>query len=211
MHVRLAIAMICWTGLAHAQDVQMGAGAHQTVFFVPQLSGAVTFDVGAQGRIDGFLQEDTHGLPTDSMRLHLGYLHYLEPHGRWAVGGYLGGGFSLPDTNPDAPTVGYFDVGTTLRWRGISDDFVHWTVGLFAEAGPLHLSGSELDGLAFHWAAGLENGPGYLFHLSPYVFGELLARVGVESIYIDGRRVTAVTAGLRLVFDFALRGARTRG
>lgn len=190
---------------ASAQEV----GEHSTAFFVPELLGAATFDVTFEGRFDEVLEDGHLGLPSNALKFHAGYLHYLEPHGRLAVGGYLGGGFSLVD-DPERPQVVRLDAGATVRLRGISADFFHASLAAFVEGGPLLLDrappGAETEETrALRWATGVEIGPGLLWFLDPYIFGESLARLGVESVHFGGQQVWSVFAGMRLQFDFALR------
>lgn len=180
------------------------------VYFVPELRGAVTVDVTVEGRLDGVLDARRHGLPSESLRLHAGYLHYLDGHGALAVGGYLGGGAGLSD----GPSSTRADVGATLRLRGISADFYHVTLAAFVEGGllasPERAEACEetCEALGTRYAGGLEMGGGVLWYLSPYIFGEYVARVGVESLRFDGRSVPTLFASMRVVFDFAIRGAR---
>ena len=178
----------------------------QATFFVPALPGAITLDLMLEGH--GLLGDPVHGLPTTSVRFDAGYLHYLDGHGRAAVGGYVGGGASVGD---DGPAYARVDVGATFRLRGISDNFYHGTLAFFGEVGLLAAPGRavecpECETVASRIAGGVETGVGLLWYLDPYIFGESVARLGVESVRLDGRRVTAVFAALRLALDFTFRG-----
>lgn len=176
---------------------------------VPHLTGAWTFDVGGETRFPSVLDEPEPSIPEEWLRLHVGYLHYLDGHGRVAWGGYLGGGFSLGSDQVPVPNdATRLDLGLALRLRSISHDFVHATVRVFAEVGVQFAEpvlGRVDDDLAVRFAGGLETGVGLLWLLDPYVFGETLFRVGVETIDYADQRYTAVFGGLRLQFDWALQ------
>lgn len=176
------------------------------MFFVPELRGAITVDVTYEGRFEAVLTDDSHGLPPGAVRLHAGYLHYLDGHGRAAVGGYVGGGASVGED----PVYSRADAGALVRLRGIGDDFFHVSLAAFAEGGLLSSRAraaecETCDALGTRLASGLEVGGGVLWYLAPYVFGEYAARLGVETTRLDGRSVWALYASMRLAFDFALR------
>ncbi len=180
------------------------------VFFVPELRGAVLLDVTLEGRLHGIIDDDRHGLPRESIRLHAGYLHYVDGHGAVGVGGYVGGGASLSGS----PAYTRADVGAIVRLRGISADFYHVTVGAFVEGGLVasparaEACGETCEALGTRYAVGLEMGGGVLWYLQPHVFAEYVGRVGVESLRFDGRSIPTLFAALRVVFDFAIRGRR---
>ncbi len=170
------------------------------MYFVPELRGAITFDLNYEGRIGGVLSDTRHDLAAEVLGIHAGYLHYLDGHGALAVGGYLGGSGSVGD----GPVHTRAEAGTAFRLRAISADFYHLTLGAFAEAGLL----STRESLGSRFAGGLEMGPGLLWFLDPYVFGEYVARLGVETVRMDGTQVPVVFASMRIVFDFCIRGSR---
>ncbi len=181
------------------------------VYFVPELRGSITVDVTYEGRFDGVLTSDTHGLPSEAIRLHAGYLHYLDGHGRAAVGGYLGGGATVGE----GPVSSRADAGALFRLRGISDEWFHVSLAAFAEGGLLSSRAraaecETCDALGTRFASGLEVGGGVLWYLAPYIFGEYAARLGVETVRLDGRSVWAVFGAMRLNFDFALRRGEPR-
>ncbi len=187
---------------------------HARAFFVPPFWGAFTLDVGLDGRFDGVVQETDHNLPEQSLRVGAGYLYYLDGHGTWSLGPYLSSGLAFGD-EARAPTASV-DLGLRLRRRSLNATYQFISLGAWVEGGSMVVGQPgpcssdpqctpSPSSRGWRVAAGLETGPGLLLFLDPYIFGELVARVGVETVYLDGR-VTALTAGLRMAFDFGLRG-----
>jgi hypothetical protein len=206
--MRFALALLMLTSPAAAQG--LAGDTSEALLWVPHLKGALTLDLGGETRFPAVLGDAEPAVPEEWLRLSVGYLHYFDGHGRLALGGYLSGGLSTgSDQAPEPNDAHRLDLGVALRSRGINRDFVHGTLGLFAEAG-VQFAGEPLPGgpgdeLAVRWAGGVEAGMGLLWLLRPYVFGETLFRLGVESVSFGGARHTAVFGGLRLQFDWALR------
>ena len=202
-------------GPAAAQPSPVQGG--ETLLWVPRLTGAWTFDVGGESRLFPVGDGDEAPTPEAHLRLHVGFLDYLDGHGRLAWGGYVGGGFSLEsDQQPRPADSSRLDVGLWLRTRGISNDFVRGSLGIFVEGGPQFL-GEPLgprgarDDLGWREAGGVEMGFGLLWYLDPFLFGEALFRLGIESTRVGGASYTAYFAGLRLNFEWAQRaGASAR-
>lgn len=187
-------------------------GQREVMYFVPELLGAFTFDAALTSRFDGTIDGYDLGLPGLGGDFGLGWRHYLDGWGAAALGANVGLGFwhAQDDRRPE---VLHPRLSLQGRLRGISPTFLTFGLGVYAEAGPVFLSGGrpppdfpDLAGAerGFSWSAGVETGPGKLVSLSPWVFGEVMARVGVESTTIEGRTVSSLTAGLRLGFDWTV-------
>ncbi len=200
----MILALLAVPALAGIGGTEVSAPA--TALFVPAFHGAVTFDAALEGRFPEALDEYS-GLPDKALRLHAGYLHYLDGHGHAAVGGYLGGGLGLGDD----PAYSGAELGVAFRLRGISDAFYHATASLYGEVGLLTSKARGIDcpgcdTLAPRYAYGLEIGGGLLWYLDPYIFGEYVARLGLETVRFEGSHLTTVYAAMRVNFDFAIRG-----
>lgn len=189
-----------------------GGGQRQVVYFVPELLGAFALDLSLTNRFDGFVEGYDLGLPALGGDLGVGWRHYLDPWGQAAVGLTLGLGFQHA-SDDRKPEVLHPRLGVSGRLRGLSPEFLSFTLGLYAEVGPVFLDGGrppadfpqlagESRGLA--WSVGVETGPGKLFSLAPYVFGEVVARIGLETVQIGGVEVHSLMGGLRLGFDWAV-------
>lgn len=196
---------------AAAQDLSAGGvGQGASLVFVPPFHGAVTVDLGLDARFDTVLG-DLSPLESTAPSLGVGYLHYLDGHGRHALGGALRLAYSAPIGHDFARQSGYLAVDLRLesRWRFINDHFAHLTVAPFVDLGviqprqPLDPGG---DAPLPHLAAGVALGPGALVFGDPYVFTELVTHIGVGATRIDGAWHYALTGGIRLRFDFGLRG-----
>jgi hypothetical protein len=82
-------------------------------------------------------------------------------------------------------------------------------LGVFAEAGPVFPREAPPEGASdatgVRWAAGVETGPGLLWFLDPWFFGDVSGRVGVQSLTVAGGDSVMLFAGMRLTFDLAHR------
>lgn len=213
----LSLAVLCALtaaplGAAWAQSSSLSGG--ERLLWVPRLTGAWTFDLGVETRVRPLGSTEEVFTPEEHLRLHVGYLRYLDGHGRLAAGGYLGGGFSLgSDQQPAPPDSLRLDLGLWVRLRAINADFIHIPLGLFIEGGPQLLGDptvptgrfGEGEDVAWRVGAGLEMGFGLLWSLDPYLFGETLFRFGVETTHLGGRNHPAFFGGIRLNFDWAQR------
>jgi hypothetical protein len=151
------------------------------------------------------------GWPELGFEVAAGWRHYLDPWGQAALG--LNLGYALqPAGDPGTPTVHHPRLQLTGRIRGFSQTFSSFSLGVFADVGPVFLSGgrapADFPALAgastgLSWSVGVETGPGKLVGLGPYVFGELTARIGLEVAEVGGVQVRSVMAGLRLGVDWA--------
>lgn len=204
-----------WGAGARAAPFELadGGGQRQVMYFVPELLGAATLDLQLTNRFDGLVDGYDLGLPAVGGDFAVGWRHYLDPWGQAALGVNVGFGFQSDSDDPRRPSVYHPRVGLSGRLRGLSEDFLSFTLGLYVEAGPVLLDGGlpppdfpDLAGASSGgaWAVGIETGPGKLFWLSPYIFGEVTARIGLESVRIGGVTVNSLTAGLRLGLDWAL-------
>lgn len=209
MRAAAPAAVLLAACVAGAQPSPIQGG--ETLLWVPRLTGAWTLDVGADSRLQPLGDGTEPPLPEANLALHVGYLDYLDGHGRLAWGGYLGGAFSLESDQQPRPADSLrLDLGLWIRARALSPDFVHGALGLFVEGGPLFLGeplgpiGDQSD-LAWRVAGGVEMGFGLLWYLSPYLFGEALFRVGAEATRVGGATHTTWIAGLRLNFEWAGR------
>lgn len=202
-------------GSAHGQPLGLGGpDMAAQLLFVPELAGAVTADIGYEGRLDGIVDATRAAIPETALRLGVGYLHYLDASGAAAVGGYVSGAVGVVKGAADWPDSVRFDLGASYRRRFITPDYFHWTLAAFGEVGVLHTYQADAApavaadaplATAVRWALGVEVGPGLLFHLDPYVFGEFVARLGVERTAFADLEYTALFAAFRFNFDFALR------
>lgn len=201
----LPILLAAWAGSAAsaaAQTTTVDAGGYAAYVWVPELTGALTLGLGFEGRLDGAAFADDSPLLEDALRLDVGYLRYLEGHGRIATGGYGALVVGIPDG--EGERFGRIDLGGLVRLRGASNDFDTGTVALFGEVGWL----PGQSGLRF--AGGIEMGPGRLWYSDPYLFGEILGRLGVSRIRYSDRDDTLIFAGIRLVIDVTQRRGLAR-
>ena len=208
-----AVAIFGGAGATAAPfELNDGGGQRQVLYFVPELLGAATLDLALTNRFDGFVDGYALGLPEVGGDVALGWRHYLDPWGQASLGLNVGLAFQVA-RDERRPTVYHPRLGFGGRLRGLSEEFMSFALGVYAEAGPVLLEGGlpppdfpelagEASGLA--WSVGIETGPGRLFFLSPYVFGELTARIGLESVLVGGVSVQSLTGGLRLGFDWAV-------
>lgn len=174
----------------------------ESVVWVPPLGGAWTAAVGMEGRFNGIQRPGDSPWPTRGLRLDLGYLRYLTPHGGASAGPTFAVGYGLPDRlHPDGEAT-HLSVGGLLRLRASDPRFVTVSAGLHLEAGPLL---SPL-GTGVRLAASAEVlGVGLLWYLSPHLFGELVPWLGVESLTVADRRDLFLGGGVRLRIDFTHR------
>ncbi|MEZ4435573.1 MAG: hypothetical protein R3F65_24480 [bacterium] len=204
----LALAM---TPPAAAQVSSAGAvGESASLTFVPPFHGAVTVDLGFDARFDSVFG-DISALEATAPSLGLGYLHYLDGHGRTALGGALRFSRSAA-VGQDLPRQSGFtalDLRLEARWRFINVHFAHLTLAPFVDLGlvwpevPIEPGG---DGPFPRAVVGIGLGPGGLLHADPYVFAELVSHIGVSVTPVDGVAERAIVGGVRLRFDFGLRG-----
>jgi hypothetical protein len=180
------------------------------MYFIPELVGALTLDAALTSRFDGLIDGYDLGLPATGGDVALGWRHYLDPWGRGSLGVNLGLAFQ-PGGGRE-PGVYQPRLGVTGRVRGLGENLFTGALGIYAELGPVLLDGGlpptdfpELAGKStgFAWSVGAETSIGRLVHLSPYVFGDVSARIGVEAMRVGGISVTSFVAGLRLGFDWA--------
>lgn len=181
------------------------------IYFVPQLLGALSFDLAAGQRFDGLVDTYDLGWPSTAFEVAAGWRHYLDPWGQAALGLNLGYAFQ-PSGDADAPTVHHPRLQLTGRIRGFSETFTGFSMGAFADIGPVFLSGGRApadfpalagESTGLSWSVGVETGPGKLVGMGPYVFGEITARIGLEVADVGGIQTRSVVAGLRLGFDWA--------
>ena len=185
----------------------------QTIFFVPELRGAFTLDLVLENRFGNLIDPYSFDWQPLGGAVALGWRHYLDGWGQTSIGANLGMGFEPGGGDESVPSIYHPRVGVSVRLRGLSPDFMSFTLGLYGEVGPLFIDGGapprdfpELDGesTGLGWAVGLETGPGMLTYLSPYIFGELTGRLGLEVVRVGGIDVRQVIAGVRLGFDWAM-------
>lgn len=187
-------------------------GQRQVVYLVPELLGGFALDLSLTNRFDGVVEGYDLGLPALGGDLGVGWRHYLDPWGQAALGLTLGLGFQHT-ADDRKPEVLHPRLELSGRLRGFSPEFLSFSLGVYAEVGPVFLDGGrpppdfpqlagESRGLA--WSVGVETGPGKLFSLAPYVFGEVVARIGLESVRVGGVEVHSLMGGLRLGFDWAV-------
>ncbi len=212
----LLLTTVClalpWSARGQGDAARIDRAA--TLLWVPALWGAVTVELGVEGRFPGVLGGEGLALPTELLKGGVGYLHYVDGHGRLGLGGYVVAAFSLPG-DAGGERLTRLDVGLAARRRFISHDFFHLTLGVFTELGPVVLQDRPVDpeggvvpedASGVRWAAGVETGPGLLYHLDPFLFAEVVARLGVEAVHLEGVTEWTVIGALRVVFDFTLRG-----
>lgn len=207
------LVVVASAGAAHAQAEISSAGPigqSAQLVFVPPFYGAVTLDLGLDARFDTVLGTRS-ALESNAPSLGLGYLHYLDGHGRAALGGALRLSHSARIGEDFARQSGYFglDLRLEARWRFIDVHFAHFTAAPFVDLGlvwprePIDPGGGGPFGRV---ALGIGIGPGGLLHADPYLFAELIPHVGVAFTRIDGVNEWALIGGLRLRFDAAIRG-----
>lgn len=181
--------------------------ASARIYLVPELIGAFTLSVEYGSRLDTFalLSGPTPIVPGTSVSARAGWRQYLDPWGRLNLGLYGGVGRSISGFGDDRAAI-YEEatLGLSLQRRSMSPSFVYIISGLYAEGGALWVEDGSRDLTGHRWAAGLESGIGGLAYVEPYVFAEMSGRLGVEGVSIDGLNSTALTASLRISFDFCI-------
>ncbi|MBU0553905.1 hypothetical protein KKF91_06990 [Myxococcota bacterium] len=192
--------------LSHAQESTQGL----KLYFVPELRGAYTLDLGLDAHL-----KDRLPLSTRHLTARVGYLHYLRGHGEGAVGLYLSGGLGLEGAEAARADTYRLGGGLKLRARFMNAAFQHISYGLFAEGEALFLSdrpetqvGYQVERPAANGhrlAAGLTFGPGALIGLGPFVWGELGSRLGYERVQIGAARSDAFYLSLSFDFDWGRR------
>lgn len=185
-----------------------GVGEAASAVFVPAFYGAPTLDVGYETRFPRLIGDDTPWT-TDAVTAGLGYLAYVDGHGRWALGGAVRGAYALSPLLPGRHRFTRVDLQLESRWRFQNPRFAHVAVSTAVEVGAL-LPAETPDGEAgdpeLRWALLLGSGPGVLFNSHPFLFGEVVAHIGLEAIHRPGGPSFSVIAGLRMRFDYGLRG-----
>lgn len=208
-----ALALTLWACPAAAQTDPLGAsaggvGEADSALFVPAFYGAPTLDVGYETRFPSLLGDDTPWA-TDALSLGLGYLAYVDGHGRWALGGAVRGAWALDPLLPGRSRFARVDLQLESRWRGQNPRFAHVMLSTIVEVGallPRDVPVGESDGPALRYAFLLASGPGLLFNSHPFLFGEAVAHLGLEAIHRPEGLAFAVVAGIRLRFDYGIRG-----
>jgi len=188
---------------------------HQTALWVPSLFGEWAFRVGVDSRLE-LGAPDALLLPSTTGRVDAGYRIYLDDRGRFGLGAYASGGLSLPLTaDVDRGDVKGLGGGVTFQYRAMHEEFIYVAFGSFIEASALRWSGGatplpgaalpEAGGDGLRWAVGMEVGPGLLWWLDPFVFGESTVRFGLEYVRIGGAELTSALFGWSLGSDVASR------
>lgn len=207
------LAVVASAGPASAQgEINSGGpiGQSASLVFVPPFYGAVTLDLGLDARFDAVLG-DRSALESNAPSIGLGYLHYLDGHGRTALGGALRLSHSARIGEDFARQSAYLglDLRLEARWRSIDVHFAHFSAAPFVDLGlvwPREAIDPGGGGPFGRVALGVAIGPGGLLHADPYLFAELIPHVGVAVTRIDGVNEWALIGGLRLRFDAAIRG-----
>lgn len=197
-----------WIPSAAAQQIGADGSERATVFFVPAFYGGLIVDTAFETRFEGVLGDDTR-FAGDAFGASVGYLAYVDGHGRLAVGGSLGGALSLDAVQPGDSRFGRLDLRLDARYRVQNARFAHWSLEGFAELGGLWPIGPPADMHAdpgLRWAVGIGVGPGTLFNTSPFLFGELVSFLAIESIEHPDARGWSLLAGLRIRIDYGIRG-----
>lgn len=187
-------------------------GEAGAVVFVPAFHGGVTADVGYETRFPDLLSDDTPWA-TDAISGGLGYLGYVDGHGRWALGGALRGAWAFEPLLPGRIRFTRLDLRLESRWRAQNRVFAHVALSTAVEIGallPAATPTGETGDPELRWALLIGSGPGVLFNSHPFLFGELIAHLGVEGIHRPGGLALAIVAGVRIRFDYGLRGRDLR-
>lgn len=183
-------------------------GEAGSVLFVPAFYGAPTLDIGYETRFPSLLGDDTPWA-TDAVGGGLGYLAYVDGHGRWALGGAVRGTWALDPLLPGRSRFARVDLQLESRWRFQNRAFAHAAFSTIVEVGallPRDVPAGEAGDTELRWAVLLATGPGVLFNSSPFLFGEAMAHMGLEAIHRPGGPDLAIVAGIRLRFDYGIRG-----
>lgn len=204
----LLIALLAGTAQAQVELSSGAVGEAGSVVFVPAFHGAPTLDVGYETRFPRALGDDTPWA-TGAVSAGLGYLAYVDGHGRWGLGGALRGALSIDPLLPGRVNFTRLDLQLESRWRFQNRTFAHAAVTTHVEIGALLPEDDTLDP-ELRWAVMIGSGPGMLFNSHPFLFGELLAQVGIEAIHRPGGPIYAVIAGVRLRFEYGIRGRALR-
>ncbi len=205
-----ALLAIGWPASSGA-DIGGSAGAvgeAGSVLFVPAFYGAPTLDIGYETRFPSLLGDETPWA-TDAIGGGLGYLAYVDGHGRWALGGALRGTWALDPLLPGRSRFARIDLQLESRWRFQNRVFAHAAVSTVVEVGallPRDVPEGEAGDAELRWAVLVASGPGLLFNSSPFLFGEAVAHLGLEAIHRPGGPAFSIIAGIRLRFDHGIRG-----
>jgi len=198
---------------ARAQDGPIGGSAGAvgeagSVLFVPAFYGAPTVDVGYETRFPRLIGDDTPWA-TEAVTAGLGYMAYVDGHGRWGLGGAVRGAYALDPLLPGRTRFARLDLQIESRWRFQNRIFAHAALSTIAEIGvllPSEAPAGETGDPALRWALLIASGPGVLFNSSPFLFGEVQAHIGLEAIHRPGGPALSIVAGVRLRFDYGIRG-----
>lgn len=184
-----------------------GVGEAASAVFVPAFFGGVTLDAGYETRFPGVLGDETPWA-TDAISAGLGYLAYVDGHGRTGLGGSLRAAYALDPLLPGRTRFTRLDLRLESRWRFQNARFAHGAVSTAVEIGAL-LPADDSDPV-LRWAVMLGTGPGLLFNSHPFLFGEGIIHLGLESLQHPTGTAYAIIAGLRLRIDYAIRGREVR-
>ena len=208
----LAFALVGGPSTAQASDLLGGSagaiGEAGSVLFVPAFYGAPTLDLGYETRFPGLIGDDTPWA-TAALSAGLGYLAYVDGHGRWALGGAVRGALALDPLLPGRHRFTRIDLQLESRWRYPNRRFAHGALSAMLEVGallPRDVPDGENGAPELRWALKIGAGPGALFNSSPFLFGELVAELGVEAIHRPAGPALAIIAGVRMRFDYGIRG-----
>lgn len=171
--------------------------------WVPRLLGETVVRAGIDSRVvlGGASSERVTSAHADA-----GYRLYFDDIGQFGVGVYATGLSSLP---LDRALVG-LGGGASFQYRAMGEDFIYAAFASFVEAGAVwgtpETAGSEGEGgSGLRLAFGTELGPGLLWWLDPFLFGESTVRFGLEYTRVGGMELTSVLFGWTLSVDVATR------
>lgn len=211
----LSLALLVGSAGVAAAQFEGGLGGSSgavgeagSVVFVPAFYGAPTLDVGYETRFPGLIGDDTPWA-TDAVSAGLGYMAYVDGHGRWGLGGAVRGAYALEPLLPGRHRFARLDLQIESRWRFQTRSFAHAAVSAVVEVGallPAEVPEGESGDPELRWAVLVGTGPGLLFNSHPFLFGEVVAHMGLEAIHRPGGPALAIVAGLRLRFDYGVRG-----
>lgn len=192
-----------------AQEVAVEPiGEAGSILFVPAFHGAPTIDVGYESRFPRLLGDDTPWA-TSVLSGGLGFMAYVDGHGEWGLGGAVRGAWALDPLLPGRARFTRLDLQLESRWRRQNPYFAHLALSTVLEIGallPQETPAGESGDPELRWALMLGTGPGLLFNSHPFLFGELIAYAGVEAIHRPGFVAVSVMAGVRVRFEYGLRG-----